>query len=461
MNGSEPEGLQDTIIALATPPGRSALAVLRLSGPQCRAFLLENFIPTFDWPSHARRQTLVRALDASGEEIDQALVSFFPAPHSYTGEDVVEISCHGSVWVCRRILETAQQAGIRLARPGEFTERAFLQGKIDLVQAEAIRDLIASQTGFQARIAREQLEGRLSRRLQPLKEELVRVISHLETSLEFVEDEVEPEQRESLLSRLKDVGRQLYRLEESFRVGKIVQGGLKIVVSGRPNVGKSSIFNVLMQEERAIVTDIPGTTRDALSERVNIEGVPAVLVDTAGIRETESLVEQLGVEKALEHLSESSIILFVLDGSEDFTKEDERVWEAVRGLNTVLVINKSDLAERIAVPQEILRACPAPVHMSALKREGLDRLHRSVWQAACGGSVETEDVLLTDLRHLECVREGRQALQRGIAGLESGMSEEFPLYDLRKVLNALGRLTGEVGVEEILDEIFSTFCIGK
>lgn len=458
---TNPHRFRSTIIALATPPGKSALAVLRVSGPGCLAFLSQVSSRSGDWSFRARQQVLVSIRDQAGQPIDQALVTFFPSPNSYTGEDVAEISCHGSVWVCRRIIETALHSGIRLARPGEFTQRAFLAGKLDLVQAEAIRDLIASETGFQARVAREQLQGRLSRRLQPLKDEAVRVISHLETSLEFVEDEVEPEHVKALLSGLKAIDGQLKALQASFGVGKIVQGGLKIVVSGRPNVGKSSIFNTLMQEERAIVTDIPGTTRDALSERIDIEGVPAELVDTAGIRETEDVIEQMGVEKTLQQVAESSIILFVVDGSEDFGREDWSVWEAVGETSPVLVINKMDLEQKVSVPVQVSEACRSTVLVSARRGSGLGELHQAIWSAAVGGGGGKEDVLLTSLRHLECVQESRSALKRAIQGLEAGLSEEYPLYDLRRMLQALGRLTGEVSVEDILGEIFNTFCIGK
>lgn len=461
MNGTALQQGQDTIIALATPPGRSALAVVRISGPLSLAFLCRAVRNPIDWNARARQQILASIRDASKQLIDQALVTYFPAPHSYTGEDVVEISCHGSVWVCRRMVETALQAGIRLARPGEFTQRAFLSGKLDLVQAEAIRDLIASETGLQARVAREQLQGRLSQRLQPLKAELVRVISHLETAVEFIEDEVEPEQAGALLGRLKAVSKELDALERSFGLGKVVQAGLKVVVSGRPNVGKSSIFNALMQEERAIVTDIPGTTRDALSERIHIEGVPVELVDTAGIRETEDVIERMGLERTLQHLAESSIVLFVLDGAQDFGEEDWKVWEVVGETRPLLVINKLDLKQEVKVPGPVEEGCCGRVELSARERRGLDRLHEAIWEAAVGEGSRKEDAMLTDLRHLECVQDCRRALKRALEGLGGGLSEEYPLYDLRKALEALGRLTGEVSVEDILGEIFSTFCIGK
>ncbi|HSR69080.1 MAG TPA: tRNA uridine-5-carboxymethylaminomethyl(34) synthesis GTPase MnmE [Acidobacteriota bacterium] len=454
--------LNDTIIALATVPGRSALALLRISGPQSLEFLT-RLCEARQWRERPRQARLTRLNDLQGGEIDRGLVTFFSAPHSYTGQDVVEISLHGSSWVCRKVLECALQSGLRLAGPGEFTQRAFLLGKMDLIQAEAVRDLIESETAFQARVARSQMEGALSRRLQPLKDELVKVISHMETALEFVEDQVEPEGREALTQRLLEAADFLAELEESFQVGRLLHEGITIALVGRPNVGKSSLFNALMSDERAIVTEIPGTTRDALRERVDLHGIPAQIVDTAGIRETREEVEKLGVERTLQMVAEADVSVFVVDGAEPFSDEDSRSWQAVEGRRPLLVVNKRDKGVSIELPERVEQGCIGRLEVSAASGEGVDRLRQELWRLAGGEEVAAggEAALLTNVRQQGCVRECREALLEGLQGYRSGLSEEFALYDLRRALEALGRLTGEVTVEEILGEIFSTFCIGK
>ena len=333
-------GQDRTIVAVPTPPGRGAISLLRLSGPQAKEFATRRFRThgRADWIPH--RPLRGHFLDSLGNQLDQVLVTFFPGPASYTGEDVVEISCHGSPVVAQQIIESLLELGAHLAEPGEFTLRAFLNAKMDLAQAEAVRDLIDSQTAFQAKIAVEQLEGKLSQTLEPIKNELVRILCQMETAVEFVEDDVEPEERGKLVEGLQRVDRQLEELEESFRLGRIVQEGITVVITGKPNAGKSSIFNALVEEDRVIVSAIPGTTRDAVTETINLEGIPARLVDTAGIREAEDPLEQLGVQKSLEYLRQSDAVLFVLDQATPFGEEDVRICELVRKHRCVLVLNK-------------------------------------------------------------------------------------------------------------------------
>lgn len=453
----------ETIVAVATPPGRGALAVIRVSGARTAELISRHFRPQQDRDLHPWRPRVGHFLDAQGKVLDRVLVTLFLAPSSYTGEDLAEISCHGSPPLTRLIVQTLLQGeDARLARPGEFSLRAFLNRKMDLAQAEAVRDLVDSQTAYQARVASEQLEGRLSRALKPLKDELVRIISHMETSLEFVEEEVEPETRDELLAALGRVDRTLEELERSFRWGRIVHDGIVVAITGKPNAGKSSLFNALLREDRAIVTAVPGTTRDALSESISLEGIPARLVDTAGIRESTELVESLGVEKSLQFLRESDVVVFVLDGSLPFEPEDARIWELIRGRPCLAVVNKMDLPRRLEVPPEILEAGAGQAEVSALHGMGLEELReRLLGVVAPGEGVEREQVVLTSERHRHCVERARRRLQRGIEGYRSEMSEEFPLYDLRRSLDCLGEITGETTVEDILDAIFSTFCIGK
>ncbi len=409
-----------------------------------------------------RRPFLARFLDREGQPLDRVLITFFPGPASYTGEDLVEISCHGSPVLVEEIAESLLQGGARLAEPGEFTMRAFLNGKMDLAQAEAVRDLVESRTAFQAKVAAEQLEGRLSQKLQPVKDEIVTTLCHMETALEFVEDEVSTEGRSRLAGKIKEAARQLRELEESFQLGRLVQAGVSVFITGRPNAGKSSVFNELLLDDRAIVTDIPGTTRDALTETIDLEGIPARLADTAGIREASEPVERLGVEKALEYLRESDAVLFVVDQSIPFDQEDLYIWERIREYPCVLVLNKEDLPSRVEIPAEIEEGCAEMIRVSALEHTHFQQLKAALFRTSTQHQpLESEGVMVTSLRHKQCLEKARRHLKEGLAAYQNGMSEEFPLYDFRKALDALGQITGETTTEDLLGQIFSTFCIGK
>ena len=457
-------GQKRTIVAVATPPGRGAISLVRLSGQQAKEFVARRFRAQgrADWIPH--RPLLGRILDAQGHSLDQVLVTSFPGPASYTGEDVIEISCHGSPVVVQQIVESLLEAGAYLAEPGEFTLRAFLKGKMDLAQAEAVRDLIDSQTAFQAKLAVEQLEGKLSRVLEPIKKELVRILCQMETALEFVQEDIELEERGKLTKALEQVDLQLEKLEESFRLGRIVQEGITVVIAGRTNSGKSSLFNALVEYDRVIVAAIPGTTRDAVTETINLGGIPARLVDTAGIREAEDPLEHLGVQKSVEYLRQCDAVLFVLDQGVPFSEEDLRIWELVRKQRCVLVLNKEDLSPtgQLVIPPAVEEGCAAKVRVSALERTHLQDLRESLLNAVAGdGDFEQEGVIITSVRHKRCVQEARRYLQEGIGSYRQGMSEEFPLYDFRKALDSMGQITGATTVDDILQEIFSTFCIGK
>ncbi|MCZ6879175.1 MAG: tRNA uridine-5-carboxymethylaminomethyl(34) synthesis GTPase MnmE [Acidobacteria bacterium] len=451
-----------TIVAIATPPGQGAITLVRLSGLQAKEFANQRFRARGQPDWIARRPLLGYFLDCHGNPLDQVLLTFFPGPASYTGEDLVEISCHGSPVVARQLVEGLVELGAHLAEPGEFTWRAFLNGKMDLAQAEAVRGLIESQTAFQAKVAAEQLEGKVSRTLKPIKDEIVRILCQMETALEFVEDEVELQERGELLEALQTADRQLEQLEESFSFGRIVQEGITVSITGKPNAGKSSLFNALVLDDRVIVTDVPGTTLDAVTETIDLEGIPARLVDTAGIREAKDALEKLGVQKSLEYLRQAEVVLFVLDQTTPFGEEDFRVWDLVRERCCVLVINKEDLPGRLQVPPEVEKACAATVRVSALEGTHLQELRSSLLKAVTREHrIEREGVMITSIRHKHCIEATRKFLQAGIESYGRGMSEEFPLYDFRKALESLGQITGETTAEDILEEIFSTFCIGK
>ena len=451
-----------TIIAVATPPGRGAISLIRLSGLDSATLVRGQLRLAKGSECRPRRPCLATFKDSASRPVDQVLVTLFPAPASYTGEDVVEISCHGSPPVVQGILETLLRGGARLAEPGEFTLRAFLNQKMDLAQAEGVRDLIESQTAFQARVARDQIAGRLSAELRPYQDDLIRIISHMETALEFVEDQVEPEGKAQLVEQLGVVDRGLGRLLGSFELGRLVRDGFCVTIVGRPNVGKSSLFNALIQQERVIVTDVPGTTRDAVTETIEVEGIPTQIVDTAGIRDSQDSIESLGVQKSLEYMERSDIILFVVDGSARFGEEDERVWADIKEQPCILVLNKLDLPKMVEVPIDIGQQCESVVAVSARNgtyvkelREGMGRV------LAPAKGWERERVLITSVRHKHCLERAQEHLSRALVACEDGLSEEFPLYDLRKALEETGKVTGETTVEDILGEIFSTFCIGK
>ncbi len=448
-------------MAPATPPGRSAIALVRVSGANARDLVSKRLQQPRKrkWP--ARQAFLARFLNREGQPLDRVLVTFFPGPASYTGEDLVEVSCHGSPVLVEEIVEVLLQAGGRLADPGEFTLRAFLNGKMDLAQAEAVKDLAESRTAFQAKVATQQLEGALSRSLQPVKAKVVSSLCHMETSLEFVEDEVSPKDRSRLGREIEEAQRQLGQLEASFQLGRLVQEGVRVLITGCPNAGKSSVFNGLLLSERAIVTEIPGTTRDALTETIDLEGVPVELADTAGIRKASDPVEQLGVEKSIEYLEGSDLVLFVIDQSTPFGQEGLYVWERIADRPCVLVLNKEDLPSRVEIPAEVMEGSLATVRVSALELTHFQELKSALLEAATGQQLEDAGVMVTNIRHKRCLEKARRHLGKGLQAYRDGLSEEFPLYNFRKALDALGEITGETTTEDILGQIFSTFCIGK
>lgn len=456
MNGD----FHETIVAPSTPPGRSALAVIRLSGREACS-ILNRLSAETGGGLEARKANLLTLCDANDEPLDTAFVTYFAGPRSFTGEDVIEISCHGSPVITQRIIERCLAEGARLAEPGEFTLRAFLNGKMDLTQAEAVRDLIDSQTAFQAHVAREQLEGRLSKELQPARQELIEIASHLETALEFVEDDVTPETRAQLLERLRMVGIQLRNLESSYEAGRIIHDGLTVVFAGKPNSGKSSIFNRLLEHERAIVTDVPGTTRDPLREAIELRGVPVLLVDTAGIRESAESVERVGIARSLEHVLEADLVLYVVDESREYSEEDEFIWRNIESKRCLTVCNKTDLSSHLQLPEPVQSGSLGVVSVSALRNENLDQIVEGIVQHGLPAGELGERASITNARQKRCLGEARGWLERSEEALAEELSEEFVVHDLRKGLEALGQITGETTTEDILANIFSSFCIGK
>jgi tRNA modification GTPase len=446
-----------TIAALSTPRGRGALAVIRLSGPN--AIAIAKTLGDFDdvEPRQARLTKLTRPADQ--QMLDQVVLTCFPAPHSLTGEDVVEISCHGSPAIVRSIIEATLELGAVLAGPGEFTLRALSNGKINLAQAEAIRDLIAAQTDAAVKQASRQLNGELSNALGPFKEKLVEVIVLLESALEFVEEDI-PAPRVNEIDRdLATVSAGIEKLSHSYSAGRLLQEGVRVTITGRPNVGKSSLFNSLIERERAIVTDVPGTTRDTLSEAIDLEGIPVILTDTAGLRETTDGIETLGIERTRRAMGDSDLVLVVLDGSTDLGPSDQELIAQTESARRLVVLNKSDLPSFKAT-----LCCLEPVeaiNVSARTGEGLASLRAAILASLNSNGREDGSLLITNARHHDLLCNTQREIEVARAALRDRHSEELVLVPLHNALRFLGQITGETTTEDILSEIFATFCIGK
>jgi tRNA modification GTPase len=446
--------LSDTIVAVSTPPGRGGIGIVRLSGAEARGIAerMVRFPQGSGWRSWACRTG--ELTDVEGRVIDQVVAAFFEKPKSYTAEDLVEISCHGAPVVLRHAVERAADAGARLAEPGEFTLRAFLNGRIDLPQAEAVRDLIEATTLYQARVAAQQAGGSVSRRIAPLKEQLLELIALLEAGIDFAEDDVSVAPPEEIERRLAPVIDGTAKLAASFAWGGMVRAGISLAIVGRPNVGKSSLFNRLLEQDRAIVTDIPGTTRDLVSEVAAIRGIPVKLYDTAGIREGEGLVETLGIERSFQAMADADLTVVAIDLSAPATEADrELAARARRQGRWLLVGNKCDLPRRAEI--DVL-----PV--SALTGEGIEALRDAILEvAAPQGAIEPESGFITSVRHERLLREALEWLEKAREAARSETPHEMLLLDLYAALRPIDAITGATTADDILNRIFTTFCIGK
>jgi len=446
---------RDTIVALSTPPGRGGLGVVRLSGSESRAIAQRflRFVRQPHWKTWSSE--LARLLDPNGAPIDQVVVSFFEEPRSYTAEDVVEIACHGAPVVLSLCVELAVAHGARLAEPGEFTLRAYINGRIDLPKAEAVRELIDATTLYQARVAAQQMEGSVSRRIRPLKEQLLELISLLEAGIDFAEDDISVASAEQILARLAPVEQGLRALLDSFAAGKLVFSGFTLAIAGLPNVGKSSLFNRLLQIDRAIVTDIPGTTRDTVSESTALNGIPVKLVDTAGIHESIDLVERLGIERSHQAVADADLTLLVFDLSAEAAEQDFALRAKLAARKPLLVGNKSDLPRQFSGVDDLL-----PV--SAVTGEGIAALQQAIFQRlAPSGLAAPESGAITSIRHETLLKESVAALENARRAVGFGLPHEMLLLDLYAALRPVDAVTGATSADDILNRIFSTFCIGK
>lgn len=454
--------LDDTIAAISTPLGEAGIGIVRLSGPLSASIVSRIFVPAgarAAKPLVPRRLTLGHIVDPhSGQVIDEVLVSFMPAPHTYTRQDVAEINCHGGIVPTRRILELCLREGARLAGPGEFTLRAFVNGRIDLAQAEAILDVIRARTDAGLQVAIGQLAGRLSQRVRSIRETLLETQAHLVASIDFPEDEIPPVDVALALERALQSLAEL--LQEADR-GIVYRQGVRTAIIGRPNVGKSSLLNALLRTDRAIVTPIPGTTRDTVEETLNLQGVPIVLVDTAGLEaDTRDLIEQLGIERSRRALQLADLALMVLDGSMPLQPADFDIFALLGDKPTLLVINKIDLELRLAVDQ--LPPQYPRVLISAKTGEGLPQLEEAILDMVLGGHIRVaDDLLVSNPRHKQALTHARECVSAALSAYRAGTPADFITIDLAEALDALGEITGETASEELIERIFSEFCIGK
>ena len=455
----------DTICALSTPPGRSGIAVVRVSGSQSLPFFLRIFVPNGKLEHLPRRHALLGSIKdpISGYEIDEAIAICSESPNSYTGEDMVEFSIHGSPILISTLLDCLCGLGARLAEPGEFTMRAFLNRRLDLTQAEAINDVINASTLFQAQIAGRQRCGALAQQMKPIKDSLIHIIINLESAVEFAEEDIALESQDSLMQKLSQIRRQLEDWIGTYRRGKIVREGFSMAIVGRPNVGKSSLFNALLAQNRSIVTEIPGTTRDLVSEVTNLGGIPVRLLDTAGIQSTEDHLEKMGVDLSYRAIADADAILFVVDASKPLSQKDLSLKQYLAEFSCLVVFNKLDLGIKWSSDEKSAFAGHWPsIEVSAKTGLGIKELRTDILNRVLGASkMDQESVLVTNLRHLQSLEESKSEIDQAAESMNTGLSEEFALVNLRSSLQHLGAITGETDVEDLLGEIFSHFCIGK
>ena len=459
----------DTIAAISTPLGEGGIGIVRLSGKD--AIRIADMI--FRSPKHTSLSRLQSSriiyghiVDPSEDTmVDEVLVSVMRSPHSYTREDVVEINCHGGMNPLRKTIELVLQHGARLADPGEFTKRAFMNGRIDLSQAEAVLDLIRSKTDESSRIAVEQLQGGLSEKITALRDRLTELCAHVEAEIDFPEDEIEPAAKHSILDSMKGIGRELQALLKTYDEARFFREGLSTAIVGRPNVGKSSLLNALLKKDRAIVTEIPGTTRDVIEEYLNIKGLPLRIMDTAGIRAVEDIAEKEGVKRSLQSIKNADLVLAVFDASEPLADEDFEVIQKVKDRNTIFVLNKSDLPSAVnehSFPSSVLHPSSLLKRISATRGDGLEELKETIFNTCLRDwKEEREGVVVTNLRHKTAIEHSLQSLNRAVKALTEDQPLEIVALELRDSLDRIGEIVGAVTTEDILNKIFSDFCIGK
>jgi tRNA modification GTPase len=458
---------EDTIAAISTPMGEGAIAIVRMSGDEAvviadRLFHAKSNKPLQEEKTHTIHYGHIVDPE-TGQTIEEVMVSLMRAPKTFTRQDVIEINCHGGLVSVNRVLELVLSHGARLAEPGEFTKVAFMNGRIDLSQAEAVMDLIRSKTDRAMNVAIGQMEGRLSKLIQELRQTLLETVAHVEVNIDYPEYDAEEMTHDLLLGKTRFVRDEIEQLLITARQGKILREGLSTVIIGRPNVGKSSLLNSLVHENKAIVTEVPGTTRDVIEEYVNIRGVPLRLVDTAGIRETEDMVERIGVERSRQVLKDADLILLLLNYHEPLTEEDEKLFQAVAEMNTIVIVNKTDLGQRISLDRVRELAGEMPlITTSILNEKGVDRLEEAISELFFAGDVEAQDMTyVSNSRHIALLNQAKNTIEEAIGSIEAGLPVDMAQIDITRTWEILGEIVGDAVSDSLIDQLFSQFCLGK
>ena len=456
----------DTITSISTPMGEGAIGIVRLSGPEAVEIgdkLYKGKKKLKDVPSHTINYGHI--IDPETDEVvEEVMISVLRAPKTFTREDIIEINCHGGILTINHILELTMTHGARMAEPGEYTKRAFLNGRIDLSQAEAVMDFIRSKTDRASKVAMNQIEGRLSDLIKRQRQSILEILAQVEVNIDYPEyDDVEDATTEFLLAQSKKIKNEIDQLLETGTQGKIMREGLSTVIVGKPNVGKSSMLNNLIQDNKAIVTEVAGTTRDVLEEYVNVRGVPLRLVDTAGIRDTEDIVEKIGVERSRKALSEADLILFVLNNNEPLTDEDRTLYEVIKNEDAIVIVNKTDLERRLDIEEVKTMIGNTPlIQTSMLKQEGIDELELQIRDLFFGGEVQNQDMTyVSNSRHISLLKQARQTIQDAIDAAEAGIPMDMVQIDLTRTWEILGEIIGESASDELINQLFSQFCLGK
>lgn len=452
----------DNIVAMATPPGTGAIAVLRISGPKAIEMASSFFTSVRGKDLKAQKSHTIHLghIKDQNKVLDEVLVSIFKGPNSYTGEHVVEISCHGSPYIQQQILQLILRSGCRMATPGEFTLRAFLNGKMDLSQAEAVADLIASDSEASHEIALQQMRGGFSHEIDKLRQELLNFASLIELELDFSQEDVEFADRSQFEALLLKISTVLKQLIDSFAIGNVIKNGIPVAIVGEPNVGKSTLLNALLNEERAIVSNIPGTTRDTVEDQISIEGINFRFIDTAGIRETSDAVEQIGIERTFDKIENAKLIIFLLEGEDFDVSELERIQTKYPNKHLLPIYNKMDQLESIQ-KDGLLKRIPNLMFLSAKHGTGIDELKQKLYSLVVSGSLTGDETIVTNSRHYDSLLKALEEIQKVKEGMEVGLSSDLMAIDIRQALFHLGEITGSVTTDDLLGNIFSNFCIGK
>jgi len=457
---------EDTIAAISTPPGEGGIGIVRISGPDAEGIIQKIFVDK-NGKTHREYKNRYfyygKILDEEKRVIDEVLVVIMRAPHSYTMEDVAEIHCHGGMIPVRKILKLVLNHGARLAEPGEFSKRAFLNGRIDLAQAEAIMDLISAKSESAAWLSVHQMEGKLSGKIKNLREKILNLLAHVEVTIDYPEEEIESDLLDHFRENMDEVLKEITKLLDTAEQGKLIRDGIKTVIIGKPNVGKSSLLNALVRENRAIVTDIPGTTRDVIEEYINIKGVTVRIVDTAGIRETLDLVEKIGVERSKESVQDADLVILMLDASRPLEEEDRKILRLIGDRKTLILLNKVDQPS-VLDREKITELMPDKIviETSLISGKGIEEVEDFIYNMVYSGSITPNtDILVGNLRHQEALIKAKNHLKDALLALDQAVPLDLISIDIRGALEALGTITGDDITEDLVDKIFSEFCLGK